>query len=164
MSKVAKEIEDLKNLEEFAFENNKIHRIPIGIGDLPRIRRLRWSGNRLPAEFSQLNEKNLINYLRELTRAESTRFNEAKLLLVGPGEVGKTFLLQALQGKMPKAMGSTKGVEIAREPLDLPHPTENGRLIHFTCWDFGGQEHYQITHQMPRYSLCPPTQTTMCQR
>jgi hypothetical protein len=75
-------------------------------------------------------------------------FNEAKLLLVGPGEVGKTWLLQALQGNVPKNKDSTKGIEIAREPLDLPHPATPGRVIHLNCWDFGGQEQYQITHQI----------------
>jgi internalin A len=76
------------------------------------------------------------------------RFDEAKLLLVGPGEVGKTWLLRALQGTIPKPTRSTRGIEIAREPLDLPHPTDSGRALHLTCWDFGGQDHYQVTHQI----------------
>jgi len=110
----------------------------------------------LPAELLKLEtEGGLIHYLRELAAATKDggasalkRFDEAKLLLVGPGEVGKTWLLAALQNKTPQHTPSTKGLEIAREPLPLPHPTEPGRTLRLNCWDFGGQDLYQITHQI----------------
>ncbi|MDQ3814675.1 MAG: hypothetical protein M3347_12085, partial [Armatimonadota bacterium] len=51
-------------------------------------------------------------------------------------------------GNPPQPTNSTKGLEIARKPLNLPHPNQEGRTIHLNCWDFGGQEHFQITHQI----------------
>lgn len=148
--------ESLKNLtflEELDATYCQLRLVPEWLGQLMWLELLFFEGNPLPTEILRLDkERKLISYLRELAQQKDAAprlFNEAKLLLIGPGEVGKTWLLQALQGKKPQAgNSSTKGIEIAREPLDLPHPIEKERTLHFNCWDFGGQEHYQITHQI----------------
>ncbi len=150
---VPPEIAALTNLKELYLDNNQIAEVPPEISELSNLRELSLVGNALPDEILRLAElgdlKGLRVYLRSLADGGTRRpFNEAKLLLIGPGEVGKTFLLQALQGKKPVAKGSTKGVEIAREPMDLHHPTQKKRTLHLNCWDFGGQELYQITHQI----------------
>lgn len=152
------EIGQLTTLHTLYLQRNQLTTLPIWLGKLPQLKILQIYDNPLPAELLKLAEggsERLIEYLRELAKAEDTagkeaarRFDEAKLLLVGPGEVGKTWLLRALQGRTPEPTPSTKGIEIAREPLDLLHPTETGRSLHLNCWDFGGQDYYQITHQI----------------
>lgn len=152
------EIGQLTALMSLYLHINQLTTLPILLGKLPQLKYLNILDNPLPAELIKLAEgdsSRLIEYLRELAKAADAagedaarRFDEAKLLLVGPGEVGKTWLLRALQGQTPEPTASTKGIEIAREPLDLPHPTETGRSLHLNCWDFGGQDYYQITHQI----------------
>jgi len=151
-------IEQLEQLRELWINNNHLTTLPSEIGKLPALEELRVEGNPISSELIRLaKDGKLISYLQELAKSVKSRlgaqilarpFNEAKLLLIGPGEVGKSWLLQALQGKKPVEMGATKGIEIARQPLDLPHPAGGGRRIHFNCWDFGGQDQYQITHQI----------------
>jgi hypothetical protein len=112
----------------------------------------------LPQELLMLagrDSSRLIAYLRDLQNYRVAAgsgvprcFNEAKLLLVGPGNVGKTWLLKALQGEVPDVKEATKGMEIAREPVTLPHPAEKQRQLKLNAWDFGGQDHYQVTHQI----------------
>jgi internalin A len=88
-------------------------------------------------------------YLRSLENAEP--LYEAKLVLVGEGNVGKTTLLKALKGKEDEAPQknepTTHGVEIDIQGLRLPHPAKDGVEIQFNAWDFGGQDVYRVTHQ-----------------
>ncbi len=149
------ELGQLTALTWLYLSDNQLTTLPLELGQLTALRALYLRGNPLPAELQALADKAsggqaLLAYLRETAAAGAgaRKFDEAKLLLVGPGEVGKTWLLQALQGMVPRDVGSTKGLEIAREPLELPHPAEPGRTLHLNCWDFGGQEHYQVTHQI----------------
>ncbi|MFA6562972.1 MAG: COR domain-containing protein [Verrucomicrobiia bacterium] len=145
----------LKQLQTLDLHRNRLTALPESLGQLKQLKEMDVTGNPLPKEILKLADKGrLLAYLRDLAETKARKgvapapFNEAKLLLVGPGEVGKSWLLQALQGKVPQRVGSTKGLEIAREPLDMAHPKEAGRTIHFNCWDFGGQENYQITQQI----------------
>jgi hypothetical protein len=145
------EIGKLANLTELDLGGNQFTALPPEIGKLTNLTTLHIDDNPLPAEILRLAEEDkLIAYLHELAAQgeQAHPFNEAKLLLIGPGEVGKTWLLQALQGNIPQPTESTKGIEISRQPLDIPHPTEKYRVIHFNCWDFGGQDNYQVTHQI----------------
>ncbi|MDX9973642.1 MAG: COR domain-containing protein [FCB group bacterium] len=151
LSTLPTEIGRLAALEYLELEDNRFATLPAELGVLDHLKWLLVDGNPLSAELLRLSEEErLIDYFRELCDrgAHAQPFNEAKLLLIGPGEVGKTWLLQALQGKVPQRTESTKGIEIARQPLDVTHPTERDRVIHFNCWDFGGQDHYQVTHQI----------------
>jgi GTPase SAR1 family protein len=89
-------------------------------------------------------------YLRSLeTNAEP--LYEAKLVLVGEGNVGKTTLLKALKGVAGAAPQehepTTHGVEIDIHGLRLPHPAQDGVEIQLNAWDFGGQDVYRVTHQ-----------------
>ena len=78
---------------------------------------------------------------------------EAKLVLVGEGNVGKTTLLKALRGRRTEFEGpregepTTHGVEIDIHGLKLPHPQKDEVEIQLNVWDFGGQEVYRVTHQ-----------------
>jgi len=89
-------------------------------------------------------------YLRSLEKNAEPLY-EAKLVLVGEGNVGKTTLLKALKGKQGAAPQehepTTHGVEIDIHGLRLPHPAQDGVEIQLNAWDFGGQDVYRVTHQ-----------------
>ncbi|HEV7405114.1 MAG TPA: COR domain-containing protein [Chthoniobacteraceae bacterium] len=66
-----------------------------------------------------------------------------KLIFVGRGEVGKSSMVDVLQGKkFVKDRARTDGVAITTWPLDLP----DGKAK-VLMWDFGGQEIMHGTHQ-----------------
>jgi internalin A len=77
-------------------------------------------------------------------RSSSKPLNEAKLILVGRGGVGKTSLVKTLMtGEFKEGEKATEGIKINDWscPLNL---TENVTLH---IWDFGGQEMMHATHQ-----------------
>ncbi|MCP4515235.1 MAG: hypothetical protein GY824_08425, partial [Delftia sp.] len=82
-------------------------------------------------------------YLR--AKAEQITLYEAKLILVGEGEVGKTCLMDALQGLPWREHDTTHGIEIRAVRAVEP---ESGIEITLNGWDFGGQRVYRPTHQL----------------
>ncbi len=78
------------------------------------------------------------------TRKASRPLHEAKLILVGFGEVGKTCLVNRLvHDRFNPDEPETKGIQITQWPLTLPA----GEDIRLHVWDFGGQEIMHATHQ-----------------
>ena len=72
--------------------------------------------------------------------------NEAKLILIGEGEVGKSCLLGALRGDpWQEGRPTTHGIEI--KPVTVTD-SEGGTEITLNGWDFGGQRVYRPTHQL----------------
>lgn len=70
--------------------------------------------------------------------------NEAKLILVGRGGVGKTCLLKRLlRDTFDEHEPETPGIEIQTWPVGLP----DGDQVRLHVWDFGGQEILHATHQ-----------------
>ena len=90
------------------------------------------------------------NYFRELEKShETVSLFEAKLLIVGPGRVGKTCLLNKLMDpdyEVDLTQDSTDGIDIHKWPIKIEY---EDREIDFRInfWDFGGQEIYHATHQ-----------------
>jgi hypothetical protein len=85
----------------------------------------------------------LLRYVRAVYET-GERVSEAKLVLVGEGEVGKSSLLGALIGEpFVDGRDTTHGIEI--KPLAVTH---EGVDILLNCWDFGGQPVYRPTHQL----------------
>ena len=87
----------------------------------------------------------VMRYLAAIN-SEKVVLREAKLILVGEGEVGKSCLLGALRGdpwieKRP----TTHGIEIL--PVEILCP-QGGDKITLNGWDFGGQPVYRPTHQL----------------
>jgi GTPase SAR1 family protein len=73
--------------------------------------------------------------------------DEAKLLLVGEGNVGKTSLINALRGQpFVEGRETTHGIEINTVEVVIKDP-ESVPTVRLRTWDFGGQEVYRITHQ-----------------
>jgi len=81
------------------------------------------------------------------TRRQPTRpLNEAKLLLVGEGKVGKTSLVNYLL-RNQRCQGNeqmTLGIHIDHHAIPGKRPDER---IQLNVWDFGGQEIMHATHQ-----------------
>jgi internalin A len=69
--------------------------------------------------------------------------NEAKLILVGNGAVGKSSLVEKLiHGTFVPGKAKTEGINIERWELAI-----GGDPIRLNVWDFGGQEIMHATHQ-----------------
>jgi hypothetical protein len=84
-------------------------------------------------------------YLRAKAEAQVV-LNEAKLILIGEGEVGKSCLLGALRGDpWEEGRPTTHGIEI--KPVKVTDPA-TGTEITLNGWDFGGQRVYRPTHQL----------------
>jgi len=165
----------LEQLEELGIYHNQLTSLPDWISVFHQLRLLEAQGNQLtdvPLSLAQLEhlirldlDDNPLNpalqsaykqgldavkaYLRSLENAEP--LYEAKLVLVGEGNVGKTTLLRALKGD--KGQGprqgepTTHGVEIDIHGIKLPHPEKEKIEIQLNAWDFGGQDVYRVTHQ-----------------
>jgi hypothetical protein len=72
--------------------------------------------------------------------------NEAKLILIGEGEVGKSCLLGALRDDpWEERRSTTHGILI--KPVKVTDPA-SGTEITLNGWDFGGQRVYRPTHQL----------------
>jgi hypothetical protein len=74
--------------------------------------------------------------------------NEAKLILIGEGEVGKSCLLDSLRDLPWKTHVRTHGITI--ESVFVTHRDDDGVETNITLntWDFGGQTVYRPTHQL----------------
>lgn len=78
------------------------------------------------------------------TRRSRQRLNEAKLILVGRGGVGKTCLIKRLiHDTFNELEPETPGIEIQHWSVQVP----DGDWVRLHVWDFGGQEILHATHQ-----------------
>jgi len=141
------EIGMLSNLRELLLDENHLNILPSELA--PLLRRgltLTFSLNPVAEPLAEIADRGadaLAAYLTSLGDARPQY--EAKVLLVGEGNVGKTSLVAALHDEEFVAdRSTTHGIEIRR--LTLHHPN---RTLYMTLrtWDFGGQEIYRITHQ-----------------
>lgn len=147
----------LISLQTLYLWGNNLSDLPPSFAQLEHLKTLDLDGNPLnPALQSAYdackpgNYEPLWSYLRSLEQNAEPLY-EAKLVLVGEGNVGKTTLLKALKGKAGEAPQehepTTHGVEIDIHGLRLPHPAKDGVEIQLNAWDFGGQDVYRVTHQ-----------------
>ena len=85
-----------------------------------------------------------INYILNQQKALTKRvLNEAKVLLVGQGGVGKTSLVKRLvDGGFDPEENKTEGIDIRKWHVEV-----DGERIRLNVWDFGGQEIMHATHQ-----------------
>jgi hypothetical protein len=141
-------IGDLSQLQTLSLEGNRLTDLPPSFLKLQLLRGLELKGNPLNPELEAASKQGLEaikRYLRAKADAHVV-LNEAKLILVGEGEVGKSSLLAALRGD-PWIEGrpTTHGIEI--KPIQVEDPSD-GKTIVLNGWDFGGQRVYRPTHQL----------------
>jgi GTPase SAR1 family protein len=105
----------------------------------------------IPAEVYNKQGKNVLKAIRDYLESiavGSKPLNEAKLLLVGVGEVGKTELVKAISQPdyaFVAGQNSTQGIDITR--WQLPQPPASVPDFTANIWDFAGQEVNYGTHQ-----------------
>jgi len=122
---------------------------------LPKLERLDIEENNIkniPLEELDLDGdgyENLLlvrNYLRQLAE-EKDYLYEAKLLIIGEGEAGKTSLANKIQNPTyelpPEGIASTHGIEVRQWHF----PYNEHYRYRVNIWDFGGQEILHATHQ-----------------
>lgn len=99
-----------------------------------------------PKEVIKQGNDSIIRYLEKLASEGREQVYEAKLVLTGSGESGKTSLSLRLNDKkcsLPKSDERTKEVVVS----DYHFNTKNGNDFTAHIWDFGGQ---QILHNFHR--------------
>ena len=141
-------ISELSNLIEISVRENEIENLPSSLTDLKYLKNLVVEANPLNPEITAAYEQGLdalMTYLRAIAR-QRVILNEAKLILIGEGEVGKSCLLSALCGEpWEEGKPTTHGIEI--KSINLVDP-RSGIEIKLNGWDFGGQRVYRPTHQL----------------
>jgi C-terminal of Roc, COR, domain/Ras of Complex, Roc, domain of DAPkinase/Leucine rich repeat/Leucine Rich repeats (2 copies) len=170
LAELPPEIVQLQNLTGLYLDNNGLTELSAGIAQLHQLVSLDLSSNQLtelPPEIVQLQNlaelyldnnplspdlaaayeeegvEGIFTYLCAQAEASIT-LNEAKLILVGEGEVGKTSLLSALRSDpWISDRPTTHGIEI--KPVNVTH---QATPITLNGWDFGGQPVYRPTHQL----------------
>lgn len=137
-------IGQLKNLKVLILSGNDISYLPKEFENLVNLETLELSGNpieRTPIEIAAQGPQGVINYY--LSLGENVKLFEAKLLLVGQGSVGKTFLMNRIVYDKTPETSTTEGIEINQWNIK----TESSDNFRVNIWDFGGQEIYHSTHQ-----------------
>lgn len=127
---------------------NPINEISTEFTALVNLRRLSIDTNTLrrpPIEIVSRGPGAIINYLHAFgAHSDAFVLKEAKLLMVGQGGVGKSFLVERLvKDAVPSKDKTTEGIHIHQWTPIL----SNGETARINCWDFGGQEIYHSTHQ-----------------
>lgn len=168
LTKLPDSICHLANIRGLLLDENRIEVLPEDIGRLRHLDNLSISSNsimKLPRSFGQLrpatvriNNNPLVEPLPSLLKQgidalftylhsldDGRPQYEAKVLIVGEGEVGKSTLVACLRNDpFIENRATTHGIEI--NSIRVPHP-KLAVSITLNTWDFGGQEVYRITHQ-----------------
>ncbi|MCB8977257.1 MAG: GTP-binding protein [Ardenticatenaceae bacterium] len=146
------EIAQLTKLQRLNLSKNKLAELPLEITKLAQLKHLDLKSNFLtiPLEIlaQRSNAQAILDYLRKRQEAPARPLNEAKLILVGQGGVGKTSLVKQLLGQeFNEAENQTEGINIETWSLDVHRPQQGVVPIALNIWDFGGQEIMHATHQ-----------------
>src|SRR6266436_3995604 len=148
LTSVPPEIGRLAALEYLDLRGNQLTSLPPEIGQLTALRFLFLDGNPLtnpPPEVVSQGVYAIRAYLRELDRG-AVRVYEAKVVLAGEPDVGKTTLRERLVTGRFATPESTRGLELGRAVID--HPAVKGARMTLNFWDFGGQEDYRPAQQV----------------
>ncbi|MEG4580329.1 leucine-rich repeat protein [Microcoleus sp. MON1_C5] len=148
LTKLPEAIASLTQLEWLLLSGNQLRELPEAIASLARLQLLDLKNNPLNPDLAAAYEQSteaVLQYLRAKAEAQ-IELNEAKLILIGEGEVGKSCLLGALRGdEWIEGRPTTHGIEI--KPVIITDP-DSGTEISLNGWDFGGQPVYRSTHQL----------------
>ncbi|MGA9998275.1 MAG: COR domain-containing protein, partial [Pyrinomonadaceae bacterium] len=160
LTELPKSISQLTQLRILYLDNNKLTELPESMRSLGSLEKLYLHGNDglgLPTEVlgptwqettrgetKPANPAEILEYyFRVRSGSERRPLNEAKLILVGRGTVGKTSIVNRLTQGIFKYEKKTEGINITEWPIKL-NGNEDVRL---NIWDFGGQEIMHATHQ-----------------
>ena len=150
---------ELINLQSLDLSSTKLKKLPYSLFQLDLEYKfekyfLRNGINLYQTQLTQMpislfmQDRSLIEaYYKE----ERRLINESKVILLGDGGVGKTYLVDRILNngkKLPRTHepDTTTGILIRDYPMEM----ENGSIMSVRFWDFGGQ---QIMHSMHRCFL-----------
>lgn len=142
------EIVKLKNLTLLDISNNHIKKLPKEIVKLDKLDSLIIKDNILispPTEIANQGFDAIRNYFESIEKSkEVIKLYEAKLIIVGEANVGKTSIVEQLKYRtFDEARNVTEGIETKK--WEAKH--NDGNKIEVNIWDFGGQEINHATHQ-----------------
>lgn len=163
-------IADFKHLEHLSIDNNLLKALPSSIGYLKNLKTLKFGDNNLaylpasilnlkncyksiisssskgnhfslPPEILNQGYDKIIQYLLSENRV---KLNEAKVILLGDANAGKTAIVNRLINDVfHEHTPMTKGIEINDYSIKI----EENNEIKANIWDFGGQEILRSMHQ-----------------
>ncbi|MEM6835659.1 MAG: COR domain-containing protein [Cyanobacteria bacterium P01_C01_bin.120] len=158
LTSIPPELCQLINLTALYLDQNQLNSIPKELKELNSLTELYLHGNEklgLPDEIlgptweavsngaMPTSPQNILNYYLQILN-NFTPLNEAKLILIGFGAVGKTSLVNRLiHSTFERNSKKTEGIQITQWPVTLNE--EEKITLH--VWDFGGQEIMHSTHQ-----------------
>lgn len=156
-------LERLSHLERLDASDNRLTELPESLRELAMLKELYLQKNEdlcIPAEIFgpsreeirqyRKNEKQkprtapstILDYYFRI-RSGRRALNEAKLILVGRGGVGKTCLVNRLLRDIFEHQAETPGIAIRPWEIEVP----DGDRVRLHVWDFGGQRILHGTHQ-----------------
>lgn len=158
-------IQSLKSLKEITFGKsylfkerglkNIIKNIPDWITELPHLETLSVDSElieNVPPEILKDGFAAVKNFILSKKEADHEVFlYEAKMVIVGRGNVGKSVLTKKLtiDNYTLSESESTKGIDILKHPFIFNIAHQGNKIdFKFNIWDFGGQEKYDATHQL----------------
>ena len=157
----------LTQLQRLSVRDNRLTALPDSLARCERLRAISLIGNTglgIPPEILELSEeawraigrkidpdsRRALEWYFQSQAEPGRRLNEAKMLLVGQGSVGKTSLVDYLVHHKPcnSDQPPTEGINIASWDVQ-GKKGKDGRFerIDLHIWDFGGQEIMHATHQ-----------------
>jgi internalin A len=156
LTSLPESIGQLIQLKSLYLDGNQLTSLPVSLRNLRSLETLLLHGNDtlgLPAEVlvpkwrtgnvvGRAKPAEILEYYFRVCRGKRP-LNEAKLILLGRGAVGKTSIVNRLVHDMFRDEKKTEGIKITEWPLRL-NEKEDVRL---NVWDFGGQEIMHATHQ-----------------
>ena len=135
------EIEQLTQLEGLFLHGNEALGIP------PEILGPTWQESKPHGQAEPAKPADILAYYFRSRREATRPLNEAKILLVGQGGVGKTSLVKRLvENEFDLAEGKTQGINITQWKVPGKGEQAAGD-VRLNIWDFGGQEIMHATHQ-----------------
>src|SRR5271165_3844926 len=151
-------IGQLRQLQRLYLSENQLSALPDSVGQIRSLREIYLHGNDqlgIPREIlgarwekvsksgaTPADAKRVLRYYF-LARGGSWPLNEAKLILIGRGGVGKTCIVNRLVRNVFEDTSKTQGISIMQWPIRLKGEED----VRLHVWDFGGQEIMHATHQ-----------------
>jgi internalin A len=153
LKSIPSEIGNLSNLERLNLNRTQIKTLPVELLKLNKLLSLslRDTQIQIPVEILDKTEQPqvILNYYFAQLTGGKKSINEAKVLVIGQGSVGKTSLVNRLViNRFSTNEVKTEGISINRWQVDNHIKTDNQpKKIRLNVWDFGGQEIMHATHQ-----------------